>query len=47
MLYGVRAQDPGTYVGVVLLFLGVALAACFGPARLATKVDPMVVLRAE
>jgi predicted permease len=47
MLYDVNANDPVTLVGVTILLVLVALAACFIPARRATTVDPIIALRCE
>jgi ABC-type antimicrobial peptide transport system permease subunit len=46
-LYGIEASDPGTLAGVSLLMILVAASASYWPARRATKVDPLVVLRWE
>ncbi|MFN7949055.1 MAG: ABC transporter permease [Blastocatellia bacterium] len=47
LLYGISATDPATFVVVALLLIAVALAACWIPARRATRVDPVIALRSE
>jgi putative ABC transport system permease protein len=47
LLFGVSRLDPTTYLGVIVLLLGVSAVACWVPARRAARVDPAITLRAE
>jgi ABC-type antimicrobial peptide transport system permease subunit len=47
MLYGVHPYDPVTFTAVPILLVGVALGACWIPARRASRIDPMTALRVD
>jgi ABC-type lipoprotein release transport system permease subunit len=47
VLFGVSATDPMIFFAVSLLLTGAAVVACWIPAHRASRVDPIITLRAE
>jgi putative ABC transport system permease protein len=47
LLYDVPAFDPATFLAASMLLMAVVLAACYIPARRASRLDPMIALRWE
>ncbi len=47
MLYGLKPSDPTTLIAATLILLAIAITAAYGPARRASRIDPMQALRHE
>ena len=47
LLFQTEPHDPATFAGIAVMLLAVGAAACYVPARRASRVDPVVVLRTE
>jgi len=45
--FNVSPVDPGTYIGMTVIILGIASLACYLPSRRAAAVEPVTALRAE